>query len=199
MVTIEQIDEFRKRTNSSYGDAKYFLEKNQGDLLEAIIDFERTRAGKSHGFQQKKNKDDFSKVFAEILQKGFDYRIFVEDKNSTLFSFPVIFLILLIPVWIIILLFFIFLYILGYRFSIRNVKNRNIDVNSFFQNINNKMKESGMNKAKPQNSSPQQGDGEQTPNSPDIVASDMTPPAKTEDATGKKGDNEEGYKEYTIE
>ena len=56
-----------------------------------------------------------------------------------------------------------------------------------------------MNKAKPQNSSPQQGDGEQTPNSPDIVASDMTPPAKTEDATGKKGDNEEGYKEYTIE
>ena len=27
MITIEQIDEFRKRTNSSYSDTKYFLEK----------------------------------------------------------------------------------------------------------------------------------------------------------------------------
>ena len=47
MITMEQIDEFRKRTNSSYEDAKYYLERNNGDVLDAIIDFERSKTGSS--------------------------------------------------------------------------------------------------------------------------------------------------------
>jgi len=43
MITMEQVDEFRKRTNSSYEDAKYFLERNKVDVLDSIIDFERRK------------------------------------------------------------------------------------------------------------------------------------------------------------
>ena len=56
MITIEQIDEFRKRTHSSYEDAKFFLEKNNGDILDAIIDFERTKTGKGTSRQSQKQK-----------------------------------------------------------------------------------------------------------------------------------------------
>ncbi|NMA67703.1 MAG: hypothetical protein GX957_15980 [Clostridiaceae bacterium] len=106
MITIEQIDEFRKRTNSSYGDAKYFLERNNGNVLDAIIDFERTKAGKTHS--QNKQNSDVGKRFAEVLQKGFDTKMIVEDKNSILFSVPVILLIILIPLWPVVILFFTF-------------------------------------------------------------------------------------------
>jgi hypothetical protein len=50
MVTIEMVEEFRRRTNCSYDDAKYYLEKYNGDMLEAIIAFER---GRNHGYQHK--------------------------------------------------------------------------------------------------------------------------------------------------
>lgn len=142
MITMDQIDEFRKRTNSSYSDAKYFLEKNNGDILEAIIDFERTNAGKTQKSQQKKQSGDFGRRFAEVLQKSFDTRICVEDKGSTLFTVPVIFLILMIPLWYLVVLFFIFLLILGYRFSIKDIKNK-VNVNLLLQNISEKMKNSG--------------------------------------------------------
>ena len=113
MITIEQIDEFRKRTNSSYEDAKYYLDKNNGDILDAIIDFERAKAGRPKNHQDRNQKEDVGRRFAEILQKGFDTRIFVEDKNTTLFTIPVILLVLLIPMWVIMLLFFAFLLMLG--------------------------------------------------------------------------------------
>ena len=56
MITIEQIDEFRKRTHSSYEDAKFFLEKNNGDILDAIIDFERTKTGRNQSSKSKAKK-----------------------------------------------------------------------------------------------------------------------------------------------
>jgi translation elongation factor EF-Ts len=45
---MEQIDEMRKRTNCSYQEAKELLEKNNGDLLEAIVEFE-----KKYGYKEK--------------------------------------------------------------------------------------------------------------------------------------------------
>ena len=201
MVTIEQIDEFRKRTNSSYADAKYFLEKNDGDILEAIIDFEKAKTEKTQNFQQKKSQNNFGKHFADILQKGFDTRIYIEDKNSTLFTIPVNFLILLLPIWIIALLFFIFLYMLGYKFSIHEVKNQNINVNSFFQNINDKLKESENKKKSQSSSMDKSSDQDQAANKSQVpVVSNITPPVKTEAPIPEaEPDKDKGYKEYTVE
>lgn len=201
MITIEQIDEFRKRTHSSYEDAKYYLEKNNGEILDAIIDFEKTRTGKTYNYQ-KKQHDEYGKRFADILQKGFDTRVCIEDKGQTLFTIPVILLILLIPLWIIVLLLFVFLMMLGYKFSIRDVKNPNFNVSSLFQNINDKMKESNVTKEKDQPKAnhsepfkPTQPTGSQVP-----VPSNITPPAAPNaPEQPKEPDHEEGYKEYTIE
>lgn len=201
MITIEQIDEFRKRTNSSYEDAKVFLERNNGDILEAIIDFEKTKTGKAQNFQQKKHQEDFGKRFADILQKGFDTRIFVEDKNATLFTVPVILLIILIPFWVLVLLFFVFLMLLGYKFAIRNVKSQNINVRSFFQDVNGKMKESGMNKDKPQGRDQNPNLRQTQANETQVPATSNinTPVASEVPKPQHEPDKDEGYKEYTIE
>jgi hypothetical protein len=197
MVTIEQIDEFRKRTNSSYADAKYFLEKNQGDILEAIIDFERTKTGKTQNSQQKKGGDDFGKNFAEMLQKGFDTRIFIEDKNSTLFTIPVILLVFLIPFWPFALLFLAFLYILGYKFSVKCAKNENVNINSFFHNINDKMKEGGMNKGY-QGCCKQKSTDSAPPATVQTTDLQPVPPEDGKPDAAEK-DKDDGYKEYTVE
>jgi hypothetical protein len=140
MITIELIDEFRKRTNSSYSDAKFYLEKNNGDILEAIIDFERTKTGKTH--KRAKPRHDPGMSFADILQKAFDTRIVVEDNKTAVFSVPIVILILLlVPFGIFVLLAFLFLMLLGYKISIREVKKGEVNVNDVFNNISQKMKE----------------------------------------------------------
>jgi len=179
---MEQVDEFRKRTNSSYEDAKYFLERNNGNVLDAIIDFERTKTGRSghrewrphaHGPQGGPNPMHYNRHgFASILQKGFDTRIFVEDGKSVLFNIPVIFLLFLLPLWFLVVVAFVFFMLLGYRVSIRDVKSQNVDVNAIFSNISEKMREKS-HPAPHQPTPHEPGDGGQ--------------------------DKEDGYKEYTIE
>ena len=61
MITMEQIDEYRKRTNSSYEDAKYYLERNNRDVLDAIIDFERSKTGRS-GHRERHHGQSFQKA-----------------------------------------------------------------------------------------------------------------------------------------
>lgn len=198
MITIEMIDEFRKRTNSSYADAKYFLEKSQGDILEAIIDFESTKAGKTQNYQQKNVKNDFGKRFGEILQKSFDTRVTVADKTSTLFSIPVIMFVFLIPVWIFVLLIFVFLYILGYRFDIQYSKNESANINSLFQNINGKMKESRVNKEGYSDQKQKNADNSRQNNS--LVPSDKAPAEQVQtEQQAWENEEDDGYKEYTVE
>lgn len=211
MITIEQIDEFRKRTHSSYEDAKFFLEKNNGDVLDAIIDFERTKSSRMHSHQTKMHRDEFGNRFADILQKGFDTRIVVEDKGSVLFTIPVVVLILLIPIWVFMLLFFILLTTLGYKFSIRDEKSRDVNVSSIFQNINNKMKEkdkSASTGSNTENRNDQQnksynGAGTETSGNnssqvPVRVDNGLSGEPGTQESK-KNPDKEEGYNEYTIE
>ncbi|NLU52326.1 MAG: hypothetical protein GXX10_05635 [Clostridiaceae bacterium] len=198
MITIELIDEFRKRTNSSYEDAKYFLEKNNGDILEAIIDFERTKASKFHNHRKHYHKD-FGQSFADVLQKGFDTRIVVEDNNSVLFSIPLIFMFFLIPMWVLMLLFFAFLYILGYKFSIRDIKNQNINVNAFFRTIGDRMKEYNTHTKQNGNANYNAGPNNAHTNITTYNPNYPAAPETSNDSKDQDKDNEDGYKEYTIE
>ncbi len=206
VITIEQIDEFRKRTHSSYEDAKYYLEKNNGDILEAIIDFERTKTAKSKNYSYESRKrppqhEDYGKKFGDFLQKGFDTKIVVEDKNSVLFTFPVILLLLLIPMWVIVVIFFAFLLILGYKITLKDVKSQNVNINSFFQNVSEKVKEQGVVVV-----GTKKGSAEQTNAHPVAVnkTTEVAPTAPGSQINGNgadqnKKDDEDGYKEFTIE
>ena len=135
MVTIEQIDEFRKRTNSSYEEARFFLEKTNGDVLEAIIAFEEM---KGNGKNKKKShhKGEVSENIAEVLQKGFDFRLVIEDLNKQiLFSVPVLLLVVLVPFWMILLLACLGLYLLDYRLSFQDMKNSSVNMKHIFKDI----------------------------------------------------------------
>ena len=198
MITIEQIDEFRKRTNSSYEDAKYYLEKNNGDVLEAIIDFERSKTGKSYHYNKRDccstRNQDAGKKFSDLLQKGFDTRIFVEDKSSVLFNIPVILLLLLLPLWVVIVVMFIFFAMLGYKISVRDIKSENVNVNDFFRNVSEKMKEAnpGAKQAAPQK--PSQPPVPSNSNVPETRSETNQPEVKKDEQS-----KEDGFKEYTIE
>ena len=58
MVTLEQVEQLRQRTNISYDEAKAALEETNGDLLEAIINLEkqnRIKPPKGGGFYSSRN------------------------------------------------------------------------------------------------------------------------------------------------
>ncbi|NLX63786.1 MAG: DUF4342 domain-containing protein [Clostridiaceae bacterium] len=205
MITMEQIDEFRKRTHSSYEDARFFLEKNNGDILEAIIDFERTKTGKGYRYQNNKQKNDLGDKFADLLQKGIDTKIVVEDKESVLFKVPIIILFLLLPLWAFVLIFVILLSTLGYKFSVREEKSQSTNINSIVKSINNKLMDK--EKEKNNNRNPQTKSEHDSGTQITVDYGSRVPARNATDVPNKSDtdqsadvpDNEDGYNEYTVE
>jgi|LGOV01.1.fsa_nt_gb hypothetical protein len=58
-ITLETIDDLKNRTNASYSEAKDALEKNNGELIDAIIYLEKK--GISSSKKDSKKKGDFNK------------------------------------------------------------------------------------------------------------------------------------------
>ncbi len=142
MITIEQIDEFRKRTNSSYEDARVFLERHQGDVLDAIIDFEKTKAAWRPPVKKPQQKGDFGRWILELLQKGFDLRMTVEDKTGKLlFTVPILLLLLLTPAWPMLLISCLFLILLGFKLGFRDIKSTAVNVKEIFNTVGSQFRD----------------------------------------------------------
>ena len=164
---------------------------------------EQRQAGTSR--QSQKQKNDLGDKFADILQKGIDTKIIVEDKESVLLRIPIIILLLLIPLWVFVLLFAILLSTLGYKFNIREEKSQNVNVNSIFQNINSKLKDNETDKnntrkrySKSDDNSRTQTTQNNSSNVPIEIATDISNESETHEPVNDF-DNEEGYNEYTVE
>lgn len=137
MITIQMIDEFRRRTHASYDDAKYFLETYNGDMLEAIIAFEKSR---THGFNNPgRDRGRYGRGFAKLLQRLIDIKIIITDKNQRNFNVPILVPIVLVPLWHIFIIVAIALMILGFRLSIREIHDENVNVDAMFQKMKAKM------------------------------------------------------------
>ncbi|NLW02157.1 MAG: hypothetical protein GX027_02695 [Clostridiaceae bacterium] len=141
MVTIEMVEEFRRRTNCSYDDAKYYLEKYNGDMLEAIIAFERDR---NHGYQHKhgghahryrRSRVDLGQRITRIIQRLLDIRVVIADNSGRSFNIPILFPLILAPLWHVIILVSVGMMILGYRFSIREIRDDNYNLDSIISRI----------------------------------------------------------------
>jgi hypothetical protein len=182
MVTIEQIDEFRRRTNSSYEDARFFLERHQGDVLEAIIDFEKAKA--ASGSQAKSpKKGEFGRRVTEIIQKGFDLRMTVEDKAANmLFTVPILVLLLLTPIWPMILIACLGLIFLGYKLGFKDIRTPTVDVSHIFENLGHQFQDVGRQQGF---RAGQQGHGRQDP-----------PQGQTYDAQPRQAPAEAGAPAY---
>lgn len=143
MADIDRIDEFRRRTGSSYEEARAFLEKHNGELLDAIIDFEQAR-GQREAAAGRMPKTGWQ-AFAEVLQKGFDVRVFAECDGRTVFGIPVLVLLLLLPYWLFLFLSLLGLMLIGFRFRVRDERNPCVDMQLVCESIRRKV--NGMREA----------------------------------------------------
>lgn len=137
MVTLEQVDQMRKRTNCSYEEAKFFLEKHNGDVLEAIVDFERSKNSTKFGnsYDSKKQINDFWQSVSTLIRKGFETRVVIEDNNSNVFiNIPVnIMLLFIIFAAYIVIPALLILLLLGYKINIRKPRGDVVDISSIVQ------------------------------------------------------------------
>lgn len=141
-IGIEQIDEMRKRTNCSYQEAKELLEKHDGDLIDAIVEFEKKYGSKQKGTSGKDSS--FGKKVKELVQKGFDNRFVIEKGENTILNIPVNVLILAViitmPLIWIYPLIFIAIYLMGYKIRLRKEEGEEVDINEFVDGIGNKVR-----------------------------------------------------------
>jgi len=146
-ISIEQIDEMRKRTNCSYQEARELLEKHDGDLINAIIEFERKnghdfKANPSSNSSEKKSR--VGKTFKELLHKGIITRFIIEKEGTTILNIPVLLLLFVIlitmPAFAIYIIAFIVIYLLGYKIRIRKEEGKEVDINEIVDGIGSKVR-----------------------------------------------------------
>ncbi|HHU89949.1 MAG TPA: hypothetical protein GXZ22_02695 [Clostridiaceae bacterium] len=142
-MDIKLIDEFRRRTNASYEEARYYLERCNGDLIEAIVAFEKERAGA--GFQKNRNfhgrANRLLNGLLRVVQKLIDIKIIIIDRTGKDFRIPLLLLLVLGPIWHILLLVAIVMLIMGFKFLIREISDPNVNVYDFVEKIKSKVRE----------------------------------------------------------
>lgn len=179
MITLEQVDQLRKRTNCSYEEAKALLERHNGDVLEAIVEFEKSKHNKNYAnhngccdnTEWKKQGGEFWKKFKELIQKGFDNKVVIEDKNGILLNVSVnIMLLLIVFISYITLPVLILLLVLGYKISIKKSEGKEFNISSMVRDAAERFTGRTQPQQNPQN--PQYPQPPQAPNVPAEVKKD---------------------------
>lgn len=83
VITIEMIDELKKRANISFESAKEILEKNNGDLVEALIYLEKNNKIKLTAAD---GKNRFLNTLKALIQKGNNTRFIISKNGGTVFN-----------------------------------------------------------------------------------------------------------------
>lgn len=176
-ISIEIIDEMRKRTNCSYQEAKELLEKHNGDLIDAIVDFEKNQGQRSKETKkQKENDSGFGQKVKNLVDKGFITRFVIEKEENTFLNISINILVLAIiitmPIFWLYPIALIIVYLMGYRIRIRKEEGKDIDINEFVDGIGNRVRSATDKKS----AQPQKTNQEE-----------------------KKEEKKDGYNEITIE
>ncbi|NLO98410.1 MAG: DUF4342 domain-containing protein [Peptococcaceae bacterium] len=150
-ISMELIDEMRRRTNCSYQEAKELLEKNNGDLIDAIIEFERRHGSDNHKHYKHKAKghwehceSDHKQKAKSLLHKTLVTRVVIEKDQNIILNVSVLILLLAVlismPVIWIWPLAFIVLYCAGYKIRIKKETGDEVDLNNIVDDLGNKVK-----------------------------------------------------------
>jgi len=124
-VTLEQIDELRKRVNVSYEEAKKTLEKNDGDLIKSIIELEK----------KKGSKDQKKGGFTNAANKLLALKLSIKNRDGdTILNVPVVIVLLtfLMSFWTVIILLALALVT---SCQINVYRDKGINVNNIKKNI----------------------------------------------------------------
>ena len=83
---LRKVDEVVKRTNCSYEEAKYALEKHDGDVVGAIIFIEKSKNSSVHI----KNKgEEVINEIKKIIEKGNVTKLTIKRKGEVILNLPI--------------------------------------------------------------------------------------------------------------
>lgn len=86
-ISLEKIDIIRQRTGVGYAQAKELLEKNNGNVVDALIYFEQNQKTFTQNIANVSN--DLIETIKDIIKKGNVSRIKVKKDNKVLVDIPV--------------------------------------------------------------------------------------------------------------
>jgi hypothetical protein len=143
-IDIKLIDEMRKRTNCSYQEAKELLEKHNGDLIEAIVEFEKKQGPHAYYTGSSNHGSTFGIRAKRLLHKGNVTRFTIEKGEETFLNIPMSILILILLITMPIFWFYIILvaviYVLGYKIRIKKNVGQTVEINEVIDELSNKFK-----------------------------------------------------------
>lgn len=100
-ISLEKVDQVRERTGVGYAEAKFALEVNGGDVLEALIYIEnikRSKEDKAHDWKKFKGEnvstkyetlEEFKLWLSELIKKGNVSRIKIKREDKVIMDIPV--------------------------------------------------------------------------------------------------------------
>lgn len=87
-ITLEKIELVKDRTGVSYREAKEALERNSGNVVDAIIYIEDSVNGENFNYNEAESKDIISKL-KEIVAKGNATKILIKKDDQIVLNIPV--------------------------------------------------------------------------------------------------------------
>lgn len=87
-VSLEKIDILRSRVNISYEEAKAVLEKTNGDLVEALIQFEKENKTKPEATAKKSSDitNNVTSFVKDVINKGNNTRLIIKKADKDILN-----------------------------------------------------------------------------------------------------------------
>lgn len=86
-ISLEQIDELRRRANVGYEEAKDALEKSNGDIVEALVYLERQHKGNYEGNNNREY--NIRDSIRRLIRQGQETRFTIKKNDNTVVNVPV--------------------------------------------------------------------------------------------------------------
>lgn len=89
--TLKKIEILKERTNLSEEEAKELLDKLNGDLIEALIYFEKQKKNNDelHNIRDKISQSEFVNYIKELIKSGNVARIIIRKDDTVIVNIPV--------------------------------------------------------------------------------------------------------------
>lgn len=127
-ITLEQIDELKKRANVSFEDARMALQECNGDLVEALVYLEKN--GKINSTNSSEQKESLGDKFKTLLDKGNNTRFIIWKKDKTILNLSVtISIIIAVLAFHVSIIGLVVALIFGYRFKFEKKNGEDMKVN----------------------------------------------------------------------
>jgi predicted RND superfamily exporter protein len=135
-ITLEQIDELRRRVNVSFEDAREALQECNGDLVEAIVYLEKN--GKIKSTNSSEPKDSLWDKFKALVNKGNNTRFIMYKRDKTIIDLSVtISIIIAALAFHIAIVGLVVALITGYRFKFVKNNGEDMKVNETLDKMHN--------------------------------------------------------------